>query len=437
MFPLNTNLGAKYSSSYLPPLVQYPSHDLFSRQTVATPTVILGTHVAFTPQYEIMGYVSSGTGTIVHDISQTLMKHTVSGSSGRAVRQSLEYLLYQPGKLQTTYLTAAPELSGNFDNSVACRFGLFDDYRDKSAEPNQPSMGHFFELSGGKWFVVERANSYDNITNVNRVPQANWNMDTLNGNRATSASGYILPENMPYGVLMLIDRQWLGVGIVRLGFIIEGRPIFVHAFHDRLFGRPYTHLPKLPLRWEIEKVAGGSTLPATMGSICGTTEVIGDYTPQGAIFALPISLAPAQSLDGTIRPCLVIRLQQQFCRATLKLIQVDIYAPNGTVGYTVFKNPQINNGPALTYTKFPDSRSMVEYCYVGTPTSYTLTDGIPYRCGFVDKSLSTSDAVATQQLLTAPSICSNIAGNPDILVIAALEYQNTDIYITCRWLEIV
>ena len=155
------------------------------------------------------------------------------------------------------------------------------------------------------------------------------------------------------------------------------------------------------------------------------------------IYALPTSLATAQSIDGTMRPCLVIRLQQKYCRATFKLISLDFYAPQGDIAYTVYKNPVISGTPALTFTPFPDTRSMVEYCYTGTPTNYTYTNGIPIRSGFVSKNASFVDQITTQELITAHSFCSDIQGNPDTLMIACSEYSNTPVYITARWLEIV
>lgn len=434
---LSEHKGEHIGIGYIAANTPNPTMDLFGRINTATPTTIFTTHPAFTLQQETNQYLSTGTASFFYDISNSVVQQTVSTTAGRAVRQSREYLLYQPGKLQSCIITGVPELSGNFDGSVAVRMGLFDDYRDKSAEPNQPSMGHFFELSGNTWYVVERANSYDNVTNVTRIPQSNWNLDTVNGNRSTSPSGYILKIPPNTGVLFSVDRQWLGVGVVRMGVYFNGKPIFVHAFHDRLYGRPYTHLPKLPIRWEIEKVSGGLALPATMGSICGSVTVFGQYQTFGTIYALPVSLAPAQSLDGTIRPLLIIRLQQKYCRATFKLISIDIYAPQGDVAYTVYKNSTISGTPALTFTPFPDNRSMVEYCYTGTPTNYTLTDGIPVRSGFVSKNTSVNDQLSTDELITAHSFCSDIQGNPDTLIIAGFEYSNTNIYVTCRWIEIV
>jgi hypothetical protein len=419
-----------------------PSLDLFGRINTCTPTAIFTTHPAFTNQRETMDFISTGTGVIVHDISNTLISLQVGSGVGRAVRQSREYLLYQPGKLQSCYITSVPQYAGTWDNSVVFRTGLFDDYRDKSSETNQPSMGHYFELSGNSWFVCERLNSTNNVLNVNRIPQANWNLDTLNGIRATSPSGYTLRSPPDRGALFIVDRQWLGVGVVRMGVIFNGKPIFVHVFHDRLLNRPYTHLPKLPIRWELEKVSGGTAATATAATVCASVQVLGQYTPLGAIFTLPTNLVSTAltSVSTALTPILFLRLQQKHCRATFKLKDVSIFS-SGDGHYTVFKNPTISLGgsPAITYTVHPDSRSLVEYSVLsGAIGAYSISGGTPIRSGFFQKTTSSTDTFSVDELITAPSFCSDIAGTSDILVVAVASFSgNISAYCDVRWMEIV
>jgi hypothetical protein len=47
--------------------------------------------------------------------------------------------------------------------------------------------------------------------------------------------------------LFLIERQWLGVGLVRMGIYNYGHPIRCHEFQNRGYKVPYTNLNKLPL----------------------------------------------------------------------------------------------------------------------------------------------------------------------------------------------
>lgn len=413
-----------------------PMLDMFNRMPVVSPTTVFQTHAIHTPQYEIMDYLSTGTGTVVHEPTEAIITLSANNSGGRAVRQSREYMYYQPGKLQSSFFTFNPRYSGTFDNSVSIRVGLFDDYRDKSAESNKTSMGHFFELSGNSWFIVERTNSTDNVTNVTRIPQKNWNVDTLNGDRSTNSSGYLLSSDKC--LIGFINRQWLGVGAVRMGFVINGRAIVCHLFSHIKIQTPYTQNSRLPIRWEIEKVAGGSSQSATLASICASSQVLGEYTPLGFITSLPLSatLSP-QQVDTTLRPIFILRLRQAFCRATLKLKTITFYG-SAAGGYTIFKNATVAGG-SFTYTTHPDSRSMTEYKSFsgGTTSAFTVSGGIAIDSGFFDNKASVSNVFDPVELTSMHSFCSNIAGNPDTLVIAVCSLTGTaDIRVAVQWMEI-
>jgi hypothetical protein len=407
-----------------------------------------------------MGYLSTGTGNIFVDLSNTLIQLSASGTGGRAVEQSLEYQLYQPGKGHVIVVTMSPQYSGTFDNSVAVRAGIYDDYRDKNTpagttgpppylyqssinggtgvEYDQPSMGHFFELSGNEWFVVERFNSPDNIINVTRVAQANWNVDTVNGNPTTSASGYVLTATKPTAIFF-IERQWLGVGVVRMGLYYKAKPIVCHIFQERTIRRPYTHLNKLPIRFEIEKVAGGSSDSATMAAICSSGQIGGNYITLGSIFSIPANLLSASVRVGItqLRPVLMIRLQQKYCRATFKLIDIEIFG-TATGFYSVFRNATVSG--SITWTPHPDSNSMIEYAYFpdGNTSTRTVSGGQCIRSGFYSARVGLQDGIATSELITRTQFSSDIAGNPDVCLIAMGAFTaNTDVNANMRWIEIV
>jgi hypothetical protein len=434
-----------------------PTLDVFHQLLVDTPTTTFANHHAFTATDDFMGYVSSGTGSVFVDISNTIIQLSVSGNGGRAIEQSLEYQLYQPGKGHVVNLTLSPQYSGTFDNSVAIRAGIYDDYRDKNTpagitgpppylyqssinggtgqETNQPSMGHFFELSGNEWFVVERYNSPDNITNVTRVGQSNWNVDPMNG---SGPSGFTLTASNPT-LLLFIERQWLGIGVVRMGLYYNATPYYCHIFQARTIRRPYTHLNKLPIRFEIEKVAGGSTNTATMAAICSSGQIGGNYIPLGAIFSIPANLLSASVRVGIneLRPILLIRLQQQYCRATFKLIDTEFYG-SAAGFYSLLRNPVVSG--SITWVKHPDPSSLIEYAYFpsGSTSTRTVTGGLCIRSGFYSSRSALQDGIATSELITRTQFSSDIKGNPDVLCLAMGAFTaNTDVNANMRWIEIV
>ena len=432
--------------------------DSFNRGMVDLPTTVFTSQIGFNEQYLIQDFRSTGTGSVFVDVSNTVAELTVAHTAGRAIRQSREYLLYLPGKSQVVHFTMTPHYRGTFDNNVAVRAGLFDDYRDKNTsgstpagnplgkEVNQKSMGQFFELSGNQWFVVERSNSSDNVTNVTRVPQSQWNIDTVDGNINTSKSGFVLSTNPTTGLLFFIDRQWLGVGIVRMGLFYNGHPIFVHAFQNRLIGTPYTHLSCLPLRWEIERTSTvGTVASTTLGSICGSAFVGGQYTPFGNFFSLPINTITSDiPVDQTLRPILMIRLQQRYCRATVKLKSVELVntnTNNADAGFEIVINPTIG-GSSFTWVNHPDNRSMVQYAYFSDPitSTNTITGGYVTRAGYFSARGQIQDDLSVEELLTAPSVCSDIYGNADVLCIGIIALKssggNLAVRANLRWLEI-
>lgn len=363
--------------------------DVFSRVYVNSPTTTLASHPAFTPQYELLDYHSTGTGFVSTISISTITILQASGSGGRAIRQTREYQLYQPGNSHLVQFTMTPQFLGTFDSSVAVRAGIYDDYRDKNTpagttgappylyqssiyggtgkETNQPSMGHFFELSGNSWFVVERYNSPDNLQNVTRVAQSNWNVDTFDG---TGPSGYTLSKTGPS--LLFVERQWLGVGVVRMGAFYNTLFLTCHVFQNRSYTMPYTHLNKLPIRYEIEKVTGGSANAAIMASICASSHIGAEYVPYGRIYSLPVNLTYEVTRIGitTLRPVLLLRLQQEFCRATFKVKDIELYgaAPGA---FSVFWNPVVSG--TITWTKHPDVGSMLEYAYFPDGSTSTRT----------------------------------------------------------------
>ena len=435
--------------------------DVFNRLYVTSPTLNLASDNAFTPQYEIMDYYSTGTGFVSTITISTMTILQASNAGGRAIRQTREYQIYQPGTSHLVQFTWVPHFLGTFDTSVAVRAGIYDDYRDKNTpagttganplfvssiyggtgqETNQPSMGHYFELSGNSWFVVEKYNSPNNIQNVTRVAQSNWNVNTFDYNTATNPSGYILGISTPS--LLFVERQWLGVGVVRMGAFYNSAYTVCHVFKNRTYNQAYTHLNKLPIRYEIEKVSGGSPNPATMASICCASHIGGDYVPYGRIYSLPANITYDTVRIGlnTLRPILLIRLQQQYCRATVKIKSLEILSISNAQGaFSLLLNPTLNGGP-ITWVNHPNPGSMMQYAYFpdNSTSTRTVTGGRCLRSGYFAGRITETDSLGADDLITSQSVASDINGVPDIICIAMVAYTaNTDVTANLRWIELI
>jgi hypothetical protein len=177
-----------------------------------------------------------------------------------------------------------------------------------------------------------------------------------------------------------------------------------------------------------------------MAAICASGQIGGDYITLGSIFSLSSNLITLKLNTGdpnVLRPVLLLRLQQKYCRATWKLLDLELFLKNDGF-YSVFRNATISG--SITWTPHPDSRSMMEYCYLGNATASerTVTGGLCIRSGFASVRTSLQDGIATSELITRTQFSSDIKGNPDILVIAAGSWtQNSEACANARWIEIV
>lgn len=427
-----------------------PRTDLFSRQRVTTVSTLFDCHSSFDISSYHMDNVTINNASIVHNAANATYELSISGATGsRAFRQSHEYILYQPGKTQLIYASFIPCLEGDL-SGCAARIGLFDDYRDKTAEITTPSivsMGHFIEISGNEWSAVERSNSRDNSENVIRVPQSQWNMDTLNGQRETSPSGMILGK-ISETHLLVIEKQWLGVGVTRIGFVINGRVIYVHAFYQRPYQFPYHRLNKLPLRWEIEALT--PTTKKTLASICGTVQVEGNYIPMGSLYSMPplysknpITIAARTATYPTV--LCALRLQQAHCRATIKISEFDILVQGVTnqeryVTLSVLWNPTMTLANGKTWINNPTSTSMAQIIYnnaAGTDISLSNIGTVVYT-KFAQQSSMIGIDINDYLFPSIPPITSFVSGQPDIVVLVAQMASADSVVVngSLSWMEI-
>ena len=73
----------------------------------------------------------------------------------------------------------------------------------------------------------------------------------------------------------------------------------------------------------------------------------------------------------------------------------------------------------------------------GTTSAFTVSGGIAIDSGFFDNKASISNVFDPVELTSMHSFCSNIAGNPDTLVIAVCSLTATpDIRVAVQWMEI-
>jgi hypothetical protein len=161
--------------------------------------------------------------------------------------------------------------------------------------------GVYFQRTGGVNSFTLRSYVTGSVSNARNVTQANWNGDKLDG---TGASGLTL--DVSKAQILWMDFEWLGVGSVRCGFVINGQYVVCHTFTNaNEIANVYMTTAILPLRYEISTTT--SAVAASMKQICATVISEGGYEQYsyGHIARRTTALA---TIGTTFLPLVSIRL---------------------------------------------------------------------------------------------------------------------------------
>lgn len=323
-------------------------------------------HNDFEVGEQITGSVSGATADVVTANTGSHIFHTrdeasvtlqVGASSGdSAVRHTHRYFSYIPGKSQRIDMTF---VLGSAVTNVRKRVGYFDALN-----------GLFLEQdSTGLRFVRRTSTSGSTVDNL--IEQADWNLDTLDGN---GPSGVTLDATKIQ--ILIIDFQWLGGGRVRFGFDVNGQIIYAHeVISSNVLAVPYMSTPSLPVRYEIANT-GATASTNTFKEICSAVVSEGGEAISGQGFAKSNDTTGVTITTGSLQPVILIRLKNTFGsdsgpnRKTVQLTNSGVFALTNTIHYEVkhFHAPTITGGAWVSV----DDHSAVEYNV--TATAITAQD---------------------------------------------------------------
>jgi hypothetical protein len=108
-----------------------------------------------------------------------------------------------------------------------------------------------------------------------------------------------------------MDLEWLGVGTVRIGFVINGNFYVCHKFnHANIIDTTYITTASLPLRYEITNT-GATVGESTLKQICSSVLSEGGYELNGLQQAIGIPVDSPRTLGtaGTFYPVISLRLK--------------------------------------------------------------------------------------------------------------------------------
>jgi len=304
--------------------------DAFGRLRVSEPYGLFDSQNRYAIDNQFDTSTVTGGSTTFLPNQATVSMDVTNASAAEVVRQSFRSFPYQPGKgllFLGTFVMNTPK------ENLRQRVGYFS-----------TQNGVYFELTGAspgtKAFVLRSyiSGSVDNTSR--RVEQSSWNGDKLDG---TGASGLTLDLTKPQ--ILWMDFEWLGVGNVRCGFVINGQYIVCHTYQTaNVTGTSvYITTAILPLRYEITNTAETAS-SSSLKQICSTVISEGGYEQTSIEHIAAMSTATTGSyITTTYKPLVSIKLASTALGAVVIPYNVN-FLPTTTDNYQValFKNPTLS-----------------------------------------------------------------------------------------------
>ena len=324
--------------------------DAFGRQRVSNPFTLFDSSHRFKDN-NLWVTATTGTATATFNANQGLVDLTVNNAeNAEVVRETTKVFSYQPGKslLVLNTFVMSPAKAG-----LRQRVGYYG-----------AKNGIYLELDGSVLSFVKRSFVGGSLSNTS-IEQSSWNIDTLDGN---GPSGITL--DISKAQILWMDIEWLGVGSVRLGFVIDGQFIHCHTIHHaNIITSTYITTASLPLRYEIKNTTATSG-SSTMKQICSSVISEGGYGLSGAQQAVGIPINAPRTLGtaGTFYPVIGLRLKASGdLLDAIAIITALSVMPISTGAY----NWQIRAAGTITGGTWTDAGvdSVVQYNITGTSNS--------------------------------------------------------------------
>jgi hypothetical protein len=275
----------------IPVTLPTASVDAFGRQRVSNPLTLFDSSHRFKDN-NLWNTATTGTASATFNANQGLVDLTVNNAiNAEVIRETTKVFAYQPGKSLLVLNTCVMETA---KVGLRQRVGYYG-----------ATNGMYLELDNSTLNLVRRSFVSGALAET-RIAQASWNGDKLDG---TGPSGITL--DISKAQIFWMDIEWLGVGSVRMGFVINGQFILCHTFHHaNIITSTYITTASLPVRYEIKNTAGTAG-SSTLKQICSSVISEGGYELHGIQQAVGIPITTPRTLTtaGTFYPIVSIRLK--------------------------------------------------------------------------------------------------------------------------------
>lgn len=398
----NVNIKAQDSASI----------DAFDRLRVSNPFTIFDSKQIFDKQPLFWDDQQvSGTGTL-SNYNQNKAATTIQvddTTAGKRVRQTFRRFNYQPGKSQLIFMTFKV---GTTSSGVTKQIGIFDD-----------DNGVYLEKTSSSFSINRRTKASGSVVN-NTVAQASWNLDTMDGN---GSSGINIDTTKTQ--ILIIDIEWLGVGRVRCGFVVDGIVYYFHEFlNANNLAVVYMSTPNLPLRYVIENDGTGAA--STMDTICASIISEGGQQDTGVIIAADTGSTHLNAnTANTVYAVIGVRLKSTHLGATIDFLNMSMISETADdFRWALHFNPTVDG--TFTYSDITNSACQRA---LGATANDITDEGTVLASGYASTDTQQAGAV----LENALRLGAAIDGTRDEIVLSVTPLSaNADIQASLNWREL-
>ena len=365
------------------------SIDAFARLRVSNPVTLFDSQSHYDDHrihWELSIDNNSGNAYVAHDANLAEIQMYVEDDD-TIIRQTRRYFRYQPGKSQLVFVTFVMDSP---DAECTQCVGYFDDRN-----------GIFFENDGTGYNLVKRSFTTGSAVDT-EIAQASWNIDSFDG---TGPSGYTL--DFTKAQIFLMDMEWLGVGRIRCGFVVDGIPYYAHEFlHANVVDSVYMTTANLPVRYEISGTVSLSS-GKTLQSICSTVISEGGFQfASGLQFSASNEETLRSVTSSALLPLLAIRPKTVFNgvvnRGRIIPENISIYSQSQPIHHDIYWGASVQGGSWNSLG--PDS--ITEY----NVTGISLSGGVHVTSGYIPASNQSRGLVQKENTADYP-LFLNIAGD--------------------------
>ena len=319
--------------------------DAFGRARVSEPFTVFDSINRFDRGLDQWNEIIVGSGSATHLPNESSVSLEVTASGDSILRRTKRRFPYQAGKSLAVMqsFVGAPLTSG-----LVQEIGYFDS-----------NNGIILRADGLEVQFVIRSSASGSMEEI-VVPQSEWNIDSFPSLDFSKAN------------IFTTDLEWLGVGRVRVGFVLDGEVRYCHEFnHANALEGVYMTTATLPLSYRLAAEAEAS---ATMKEICCSVMSEAGYEPEGPIYTAGRGVDSFAAIQGETMVA-AIRMASGRTENVIMPAQVDATlggnpAANVAGQWRLRLNPTISG----TWTPANNGRGNVEVMSSGTVSGGTIID---------------------------------------------------------------